>query len=269
MREPSIHITERRLSIILTEVLPFGTNVLGVTREIMKKARPYAITNRSVISTTERIEKKAKKITSSTTEDANLMARLLVAVRRQLKHKGVQQITPASRDWDTIKVMTQQANNFCADFEIHIKRVGYIAYLKSGIAKMQQFSIRKFNSLYQPICEYYQATLEIEADDNPEFTKKIHDYYKKKVAVRTGIMVSFKDRPEKYKVFVGVRKLCKELTVDPAIFIDAQFDGLEKFSAVPDPIQLLGQKAKERLQRYMLENNLTILKNGNGRNKSN
>jgi hypothetical protein len=269
MRDPSIHIARSSFIRIMLEMHPDLDPIAedaqwDFVNEIIKRARPHSLSNRAIVASTDRIEKKMDKIMGSTTGDADLMARMVVAVRRQLKHKGVQQIKPASRDWDTIKAMSQQANQFCEDFEIHVKRLGYIAYLRAGISKMQQFSLRKFTNLYQAICDYYQATLVIESDENTELTKKIHDYYKKKVALKTGIMNSYKDRPEKYQVFVEVRRLCKNLTVDPAIYIDAQFDGLEKFNALPDPTQLMGQKAKERLQKYMFDNNISIRKNGNG-----
>jgi hypothetical protein len=231
----------------------------------VRRARPYSIPGRSIVASTDRIEKKMDKLVGSTTMDADLMARMIVAVRRQLKHKGVQQIKPATRDWDTIKAMAQQANDFCNDFEITNKREGYIGYIRAGIAKMQQFSLRKFPGLYQAICDYHQAMMIIAADENPELSRKIHDYYKRKVAEKTGIMTSYKDRPEKYKVFVEIRRICKDLTIQPNIYIDAQFDGLEKFNALPDPLQLVGQKAKERLQKYMFDNNISIRRNGNSK----
>lgn len=261
MREPSIHITERSLSIILTELMPFGTNVLGLTREIVKKARPYSIPNRSVVGSSDRIEKKIDKVVSSTTADADLMARMVYAVRKTLKHKGVTQIKPTQRDWDIIKTMAKDANAFSIDFEIP-KREAYIAYIKAGCAKMQQFSLRKFTNLYQAICTYHEASTEINQDPHKELTNQFHELYRRKVAHKTGYINNYTNHPEKYVWFVRLSKLFEYYTIPPSVYIDAQFSALEKMDAMPDPAQLLGNKAKERLNKYLYENQIKV-RNGN------
>lgn len=269
MKDPSLHITESDLVKVLGEVFGINQYQKGQARRILKAARPYSIPGRSVVSSSDRIEKKVHRMIASSTGDADLMARMLVAVRRQLKHKGVQQVKPASRDWDIIKAMAEQATDFCNDFEITNKREGYIAYLKAGIAKMQQFSLRKYPNLYQAICTYHQAITIIDDDEDKGATQVIHKYYLTKVGTKTGFVNSYKDRPEKYMAFVEVRKYCKYLGIRPEIYIDAQFDSLAKFDALPDPLQLIGQKAKERLNKYMYENNISIRHNGTNKNKPN
>lgn len=268
-KDPSIHITRSSLIEVLDSIWKpeSGFDSVGMANHILKKARPYSIPNRSVVGCTDRIEKKIERVVSSSTSDADLMARMVYAVRKSLKHKGVIQIKPTQRDWDTIKLMANQANSFCMDFELP-KREGYIAYIKAGCAKMQQFSLRKFTNLFQAISMFYEATKEIEKDPYQELTEQFHDLYRRKVAFKTGFQNNFKNHPEKYVWFVRLSALFQSYTIPPSVYIDAQFDALAGFDAMPDPTQLLGQKAKERLNKYLYENQIKV-RNGNGKNKCN
>lgn len=267
-RDPSIHIKRSSLIRILLEMNPDLDPIAeeaqwDFANEIVQRARAYAIPNRSVVGSSDRIEKKITKVISSSTGDADLMARMVYAVRKQLKHKGVTQIKPTQRDWDTIKVMAKDANAFGMDFEL-TKREAYIAYIKAGCHLMQQFSLRKFSNLYQAISTNYEATIEIAKDPHTELTEQFHDLYRKKVAHKTGYINNFKNHPEKYVWFVRLSALFQAYSIPPNVYIDAQFDALEKFDAMPDPAQLLGQKAKERLNKYLYENQIKI-RNGNGK----
>lgn len=263
-REPSIHITARRLSIILTEVMPVGVNILGLTKEILVRARPYSLNQRVVLTTTEKIEKKVGKILSSPSEDANLMARIIFMVRKKLKHVGITQIKPASKDWAQVKTITAQATEFCIDMDLP-KKFGYTEYITIAFSKMVKPSLQKITSMHSAICETYIALEEIKKDKTPELTLKIHDYYRMKVASKTGLVNNFKNTPDKYVWFVRVAKLITELTVPLNTYLDAQFAAMDYRNALPDPSQLIGQKAKERLNKYMFENRIDLRKNGNNK----
>ena len=265
MREASLHLTERSLSIILTKMLPFGTNVLEFTRALMKQAKPYSIPNRAIVTSTDKIEKKADKLCMASNEDAHLMARMIFLVRKQLKHKGVTQITTGQRDWDLVKQITKQANDFTFDFEFATKREGYIEYIKVGCTKMQHFSTRKFLSMYSAICDHYAAQKEIEDDPNQGITITVHEQYRNRVAMKTGAMNNFKDNPIKYVGFVRASVIIKKFGVNVNQFLSSQFDSMDKFDACPDPLQLGGDKAKERLNKWLYENNIDVRKNGNGK----
>ena len=48
----------------------------------------------------------------------------------------------------------------------------------------------------------------------------------------------------------------------PSIYIKAQFASFEWRDGVPDPIQMVGDKALERLNKYLYQNNIQVKKNG-------
>lgn len=256
-REPSIHVSRSVLVSILKEVLPEGVLVLGLTNLIIKKAKPYSLNSRLIISSTERLEEKSKRALSSSTMDANLMARTIVLVRKQLKHKGIVQIQATDREWAQVKAIANLANQFCIDFELP-KRQGYIEYIKIAFEKMNRPLIQKIPSLHQGICDTYQAIKTIREDIEPEITESIHNYYRMKVAGKTGFVNNLKKTPEKYVYFVKVRELLKGLRVPMTHFINAQFEAMEWRGGLPEPAQLIGTKAKERLNKYLFEHKITV-----------
>lgn len=257
MREPSLHIKYRDLEKILKDLLPKGVDYAGFTKRVFIEARPYSVNTRSFQVTSERGEKKAKKILASSTKDADLMARMVYAVRIKLKHRGVQHIKPTSRDWGTVKELAKLGNDFCLDYSLD-KREGYITYITLGASKMKTFNLTRIPNMHESISRTFEATQEISKDPSPELTAKVHEYYRYKVARKTGIINNFKGEPEKYVFFVRVAKLISDLTVQVSHFIDAQFEAMEYRNSFPEPPQLIGQKAKERLNKYLYEHNIRI-----------
>jgi hypothetical protein len=81
-------------------------------------------------------------------------------------------------------------------------------------------------------------------------------YYLKKVNQKIGWANNIKDDPTKYVYFVKIRKEADSLRIDYKIYIDAQFDGLEWANAIPDPTQMVGVKAIDRLMKYCYKNDI-------------
>lgn len=241
-----------------------GVNVLGLTKEILKQARPYSLNTRLVITSTEKLEHKAGRVLASPSTDANLMARIIYMTRKRMKHIGVTQIKPSSKDWGQVKAITAQATEFCIDVDMP-KKAGYTEYIDIAFSKMVRPNLQKITSMHASICETYVAKKEIQEDPYPDITAKIHEYYRMKVATKTGLVNNFKGTPDKYVWFVRAGALMRALTVPLNIFLDAQFEAMDYRNALPDPSQLVGQKAKERLNKYMFEHNIDLRKNGNGK----
>ena len=256
-RDPSLHVKLSDLITILGKVLPEGVDVKGFALALLKHGRPYSLNTRIISVTTERLENKVNKILMSPTKDADLMARVIYAVRVGLHHKGVRQIKPASREWGIVKELASLANNFCLDFDKG-KKDGYTVYIKLAIAKMKAFNLNRISSMHEAICRTYEALLEIKDDPDPALSESIHQYYRVKVAKKTGIINNFKDEPDKYVYFVRVAALVKSLTVKYQYFIDAQFDAMEYRNSMPEPPQLIGQKAKERLNKWLYEKGIRV-----------
>lgn len=258
-RDPSIHISKSKLLDIITELQ--GSQKHGVVYssevlvdKIFAMAKPHSIISRQVNVSSDRIEKKATRLLKSSRLDADLFARLIFAVRKQRKHRGISQIKPGGKDWDLVKEVTASALNFCEEFSLK-KREGFIKYIEVGLTKMAKFNLSRFGNLYEPICETYEAIIEIEKDDNPSGTSELHDYYIRHIADCTGIYEDLKVLPEKYVWFVRARKEADRLKVPYAVYIKAQFSGLDFAKGIPHPVQLVGPKAILRVNRYSYKKN--------------
>ena len=258
-REASIHIIKSRLSEIIEEIM--GSQKHGVVcssdvivDKIFSMAKIYSINSRNVIVTSNRIEKKARRIIESSRADADLFARLVYAIRMNRKQKGISPIRTSGKEWDLVKEITASALNFCEEFNLK-KREGFIKYIEIGISKMIKFNLIKFPSMYEGICENYISTQEILRDDDPLGTKEMCEYYIQHIADYTGIFEKLIDIPEKYVYFVRARKIANEINVPGIVYIKAQFEGLDFAKGIPHPIQLIGPKALERVNRYSYKRN--------------
>ena len=251
-RDPSVHIKLSTLSEILEALLPKGVDTMAFAKRILVLARPKSVGNRLIVVSSEQVEKKVRTITKATQSQANLMAKAIHHTRRQLKHVGVRLIEPTSRDWAIVKTITELANQFCDEFELK-PSVGYPLFISIGTSKMSKFNLPKLTAMYESICETYAAMKEIELDPTPSETESAHAYYRIKVAEKTGIINTYKNMPEKYVYFVRVKILAKSLGVSYKDYIDSQFAMMEYRGVLPDPYQLIGDKAKARLNKYLFQ----------------
>ena len=255
MKEPSIHITEKRFLDILKKasIEISQSDIEGVFTEASK----YQLTSRKVFITSDRIEKKAKMMLSSTKGDAQLFAQLLTHTRKGLRHRGISIIKEGSRDWVMIKEIAQLAVDFCNAFQLE-KRQGFIEYISIALGKMIKFSFNKVNSMNQGICDTYEAKLVIAADPNSVLTDRAHKAYVEKLVDGVGWDMGYKDQPENYCYFVEVASMCIKLSISPEVFIEAQFEALSFANGVPHPAQLTGSKAEQRAARYLFENKTRV-----------
>jgi hypothetical protein len=258
-REPSIHISKSHLIVIIEELNGLQKHgVVYSSEELVNKiftmAKPYSIISRQVNVSNDRVEKKANRLLKSSRLDADLFARLVFAVRKQRKHRGISQIKPGGKDWDLVKEVTSSALNFCEEFSLK-KRDGFIRYIDVGLSKMAKFNLAKFPNMYEAICETYEAIVEIENDNNPEGTSELYDYYVRHIADNTGIYEDIKTLPEKYVWFVRARKEADKIKVPYAVYIKAQFSGFDFAKGIPHPVQLVGPKAILRVNRYAYRKN--------------
>lgn len=189
--------------------------------------------------------------------DTGVFAQMLLLVRRQMKHRGLRLIQPGEPEWFNIKDACKLATDFCNEFQISLKD-GYKEYLKIGASKMKNFSINKFKSLHAVICNEYEAIQIIKQDKTPSETEDCHDYYLAHIANKIGYSQGYKGNPEKYKYFIEAKQSAKELCISTKVYIAAQFKGFEWNDSIPDPAQLVGTKALDRVQKYAFENGVTL-----------
>lgn len=262
-RQPSIHVTEQDLTLALDRVI--GSDNTGgkpnhlLAKELVTILRTKTLINRSIIVSNDKLETKATKLVSSSRGDADMLANIIYNYRKKLKHYGITQIKPNSRDWTTLKELTKSVNDFCSSFGLS-KRAGYIEYIKIAYSKVSSHNniLNKMLMMYEGICEDYQAMSIINKDDDPNLTKRIHDLYTVQIVSKTGLPISYENEPKKYAYFIKVRQEAKEIGISPDIYLKAQFYGFEWRDGIPDPVQLVGPKAKDRLNKYLYEKNIKV-----------
>lgn len=256
MRKPSIHIDIDTFTSIVEKL---GKVNSSNVEEFFVIAKRYSLNNRSVTISNDKLKKEVTKVLQSTPGDASLMADIIYATRIKLKHRGVKRIGPDDRDWAQVKSLANVANQFCSEFELDT-REGFIKYVEIGLSKIQSFRayIAKLTNMYETICREYEAREKMNQDDNKSGTLELHDLFVNRIADRTSIYESFKDKPDKMLYFYLARVMCDELGVDYETFIDAQFASLEWCNGLPNPESLCTDRAKERLNKYLYQNNMSV-----------
>lgn len=276
MRDPSIHITESKLVKVLEKVMevedsPIKVNAKELARLILVEAKGISVNNRSIQVSSDRMEKKVKNMLKSSKSDALLVADIIYNLRKKNKHKGIKRIDQDNRDWPQVKNLAEICLTFCNDFGLS-KRKGFIEYLRMGMSKIStpRQMVGKLINMQESISEEYETIQLISEDENPTESKEIHDMYVGMIATNTGITEQYINKPAKYIKFIEVRRLTDEIDIPYDIFLKAQFQGLAWADSFPEPAQLVGDKAMERLNRYLYQNKIKRKeKNGNSKPSTN
>ena len=256
-REPSIHITKSQLIGILSKLVSKGVNSADMAKNMMHMAKAHSISTRTITVTNDRLEKKVKKMVQSSRLDADIFARLIYVRRKYMKHRGISQIKPSSKEWGLLKEITSQALAFVEEFDLN-KKEGFTDYINIGLTKMKRFGLNRFVNLYESICSTYQSKREIILDDNPELTREMYTYFQRYIINETGVVDKLEDVPDKYVWFVRATKQALDMGVSVTIYIGAQFAGLSFARGIPHPSQLVGDGAHERVVRYIYKKGINI-----------
>lgn len=253
MREPSIHITESKLRELLIQ---HGIEQ-SYTMSILKQATKYQLTNRKTLSTNDTTRKIQRKISQATKEDVQLFAQVLLLVRRAKRHRGINIIKEGSRDFLQLKEITRLALDFCNDFGIINKKGGFQEYIQIAVSKMNKFSLNKINSMHQGICDAYEALEEIRAYNQTDIDAA-YEEYTSRVLDKIGFTNDYRNQPEKFVYFKRAAEFANKSQVAIKDYIYAQFEGFEYLNSVPDPVQLVGEKAEERLMKFLYKHNIKV-----------
>lgn len=257
MREPSIHIKEKDLVVILDRIkdmeqLDFNSKKLA--KNILTLSKGKSATNRNITISQERFEKKVNKMLRSNSGDAMLFSNTLNMVRMTvLKHRGFVKLNEDHKDWGLIKELAGIALNFCNDFNIP-KKSGFKTFITLCLSKMRQYNLQRMKAISENIGSSYDCFLRIENDRHKDKTSEAHKIYMQLIIDKTGDMsFDYRNDPEKYIYFIDVVDECNRIGCDVKDYILSQFHGLEWTKGVPDPLQLVGPKAKERFLKYAYE----------------
>lgn len=256
-RDPSIHISKSKLTQVLQELVDSGvikSNIAltDLAKRITLKSCRYSLINRSITITNDKLDKKVEKLNASLKEDSILFANTFYLLRKKKKHVGIMLITPTHKDWPMVKMVTELANDFSNGLDFPSKKIGYIEYITTALDMMgNKIAINRFPGLHERICDEYQSKKEAKADSNKEITETLCKLYNRKVLDMTGINEDIASKSDSLSYFVKASKVCKDYRVSPQVYMEAQFDGLAFTNSIPYPSQMVGDKAIERLIRYM------------------
>ncbi len=261
-REPSIHISESKLAELLKPWLK-PRDSLYVAKEILIEAKKYQLSNRKLLANNQKLTQKANNIDKSPLEYTMIMAKAIYNTRKRLKHKGIDIAKPGSRDWTIIKDITASALEYCEELGLtgtyDTMFARYVTAYMGILGKTGKFNLLSFRGKAEQIIAYEGAKKELLDDKNYLKTERAYKRYNYHIIKQTGeILTHYDNMPEKYKFFMEVGKASIELGVTPEIWIDAQFAELEWTKSFPEPNQLVGDKAKERMQKYMYKNKIKI-----------
>lgn len=259
-REASIHITESALKGILKKTITGKVKDFDLlVNQILIRAKEYSLSNRSLLATTQKQRKQGDKIKQSSLQDAMTMAKAIFLVRKTLKHRGIEMSKAGSRDWPFIKTISCNANEYCEYHKGDTKDGAYTTYVRYACKKMAKFSLPKLQSMHQSIMEELEALEKLDAYPDKKLIERAYKAYNQFIIKNVGsILTDYSKMPDKYIYFLEVVELTKKFKITPEVYIESQFEGLAWRNGIPDPAQLTGDKAQERLQKYLYENKVRI-----------
>jgi hypothetical protein len=219
---------------------------------LMVNAKPFSLEKRTINVTNQKVAKEVDKKVSNDKSGFMELAKLILLVRREMKHKGVRMIDMNSPEYSALKRLTQIVNQFADDFNLNFKGAATI-YLRLGLSKITSFRnyIGKLCDMGESISLEYEAKTMIDNDKFKSETLRIHNIYVGTINVLTGMSDGYIGNYSKYIAFMRVRELCEKYKILPETYITAQFEGLAWTDNFPEPAQLVTEKAIERLNKYL------------------
>jgi len=265
LRDPSLHITYSDFSKILKRTRGFSEVSDSNILELFKRCKSKTC-NRIYIPIAKTVDK-VNRVVSSSMEDANLMANIIYMERQRLHHRGIAQTKPSSPDWLVIKDIAKCGDDFYEEFkdDFKTKREAYIALIEIAFSKMNRPMINRIRSLYPLIVQIYEAKLILLKDPLPEDTTLAHNYYMGKLAEKTGVIKSYVSIPEQYVWFQKAAQDADKASIGIRLWIESQFYFFNLMDKYPELPQLIGPKALDRVQKYIVENKLVIGSNNKRR----
>lgn len=253
MRVASIHLTEDKLiealDWVMTQELYTSDDI---ARAIMKKYKPHSV-KRGISISTKKLEAKVKKLLITDTTSVNIFQSVLMDIRKSKRHRVVYKINEGDPDWPILMKVARNANTFCNNFSLS-QREGYIIYCKLALERLSRWSLGRAIFIDELINDIYSSEIELREDPSPDKTNIIYNRYVSLILSKTGMAPSLETKPEKYVYFMRAKEKAIELGVGLNDYMDAQFLGLEFTGSFPEPTQLIGDNAIQRLNKYLYLN---------------
>lgn len=267
MKEASIHITKKNLQKVFIEMAkaeefgwpsskPLEERFVEFVNTIARRSKKYSINTRNIAVNNSLAEKKAAKLASTTYEYTQVFLKALYVIRRQKHRHGNLRYDESHKDWPTIKSLAGQLEIFCRRFS-KTPNKGALLFVEHLFNISPKGVLNYWNQSIDKVFEYQEAIEEIQKDPQQEESKNLKRIYNQELLNKVGL-ANPDDNPTTFVHFVRASKLQRELGCRKEDFIKAQFEGLSWTNSYPEPYQLYGSKARERLIKYMYKNNIVL-----------
>lgn len=254
MRDPAIHVRRSDLIKILEDVR-FSSNIgqlLDMADKIVVAGRKYSLKGRTHIELTKESKKKAERVVSATVEHTDLFNNILCQERLALSHKGLRPIKRTDSDYAMLSDIVVMAVEFHETFVFEDTRESFRIFIEHGLKFMgKRYGLNKFKYYKERIFSVYESSQLLLNDKNIEVTNALYTSYREHVMEAAKFDFKCIDDPEKYINFYYAAEHVDQLGCDPGAWITAQFMGLAFANAIPDLVQLHGDNALTRYQKYL------------------
>ena len=268
-RVPSIHISLPALQKSLKKFfkdIPFINNEDWdkAGERLFKMLKRYNLDHRSIVITNERMERKVNKILKASKTDTDQVCNYISMYRRNRKKTKLyttKKITPESKDYAKAKELTQVILNYADRYNIEFNKaiIQYLDYTVPKITSSLNF-VHKLVNMEDMVVLLTDSQLELDNDEDIQETLHIRDLYDQRITEKTNIIHKTTD-PTDIVHFKIMRGITDSLDIPNEIYIDAQFHGLSWTDTYPTPKQMVGDKATQRLQKYMFEKKIKVKAN--------
>lgn len=265
-RIPSIHISLPALQEAMRTLFKDMSFIEGeewdkAGEHLFKILRKKNLDHRSVVITNQRTERKIEQVLKAGRSETDQVCNIISMYRRNRKKTklySTKKITPEHKDYTKAKELTKIILNYAQMFDLEFKEA-IIKYLDITVPKITSGLnfVHKLVNMEELVIQQEEMAQELLKDEDPVETRSIRDLYNKRVSERTGIITKAEEVSDMIH-FMEVRRITDDLDIPTEIYLEAQFHGLSWTDSYPTPKQLLGDKAIERLQKYLYEKKIKV-----------
>lgn len=264
MRNPSLHIKKSDLVTVLKGLGMSDLDAYNFSENIMRAALKFPVSDRidklidQTLTIRKKVETSIKADLSMPENGVEIFNQLLISERmKQQKWIKPKPIRKADREYLLLKDVAAIAWRFSEHFDIRPLKEGVTEFIKAGLKYMGKYSLSRFKYYEKNIYEDFEATIVCAHDGNSALTKQLYAAWRSNMeALGADIDITeIQFIPQKYQHFVYASAQINDtgIEINPAGWVDAQFEGLIFLNVVPELSQLYGENAKKRYDRHLLK----------------
>lgn len=224
---------------------------------ILIKASEHKLNTRKILASNGKVTEKLDKVISVRHDVTSDMNKAILLVKKSHKYQNVKPIKPGTKDYIALKTVAEKGYEFYkAYYSKNEKRLtAFVEYLETFLKINKKLVLNFIPSRHDRICEYFESNIAIRKDQNPVITQRLIKDYNQRVITQTGtLFVDYTSIPNEYVKFVKAAEICKELNIPAEAYLQAQFDRFSFFNSIPEPKDLISEKALTAIQRYVAKN---------------